>query len=153
MIPRHLWVGVTLAVASAACGPTTEEIVQREEGEILKKAEQMVEDINVKVARLMVDVTRLQLKDPESARFRNLRVLKIGDSNDELVGGVLCGEVNARNAMGGYGGFSLFWADFVDGKADLQIMGEGSLSDKSFLELYELSCKGGHPVSIPGISE
>lgn len=38
------------------------------------------------------------LVDPESAKFRNVRT----------VGDAVCGEVNARNRMGGYGGFSPF---------------------------------------------
>ena len=44
-----------------------------------------------------------QLKDPDSAQFRNLRV---------SAGGVArCGEVNAKNSYGGYTGFRAFVAD------------------------------------------
>lgn len=39
------------------------------------------------------------LKDPGSAQFRNIR---------ESSPGILCGEVNAKNAMGGYVGFKRF---------------------------------------------
>lgn len=39
------------------------------------------------------------LKDPSSAQFRNVRVIS----------GKVCGEVNAKNAMGGYVGFQRFW--------------------------------------------
>ncbi len=45
-----------------------------------------------------------KLKDPESARFRNIR--SVGDQG--AVGEIVCGEVNARNAMGGYVGFRKF---------------------------------------------
>lgn len=38
------------------------------------------------------------LKDPSSAQFRNVRIK----------GGHVCGEVNAKNAMGGYVGFQRF---------------------------------------------
>lgn len=41
-----------------------------------------------------------RLKDPESARFRNERALEGGER--------VCGEVNAKNAMGGYVGYSAF---------------------------------------------
>lgn len=44
------------------------------------------------------------LKDPESARFRKLRLV-------DYKGGLLaCGEVNAKNSYGGYVGFSQFMA-------------------------------------------
>lgn len=44
------------------------------------------------------------LKDPSSAQFRNV-VLK---------GGAVCGEVNAKNAFGGYVGFQHFvWSSSV----------------------------------------
>lgn len=42
-----------------------------------------------------------RLKDPESARIRNVRVMKEG-------GIPVCGEVNARNGFGGYTGYSHF---------------------------------------------
>jgi hypothetical protein len=48
------------------------------------------------------DRVRDFLRDPESAQFRNMR---------EVAGGV-CGEYNAKNAMGGYAGFRPFkWAE------------------------------------------
>lgn len=43
-----------------------------------------------------------QLSDPESAQFRNERVEK-GPN-----GAIVCGEVNSRNRLGGYAGFSRF---------------------------------------------
>lgn len=42
---------------------------------------------------------RFNLKDPDSAQFRNIRQPSTG---------VVCGEVNAKNAMGGYVGFQRF---------------------------------------------
>lgn len=38
------------------------------------------------------------LKDPDSAKFRNVRVIR----------GVVCGEINAKNALGAYTGFKRF---------------------------------------------
>ena len=45
------------------------------------------------------DVLRARLKDGESAQFRNLYVSKSGGSP------IVCGEVNAKNGFGAYGGF------------------------------------------------
>jgi hypothetical protein len=45
-----------------------------------------------------------ELNDPESAQFRNERVF----SNWTVSGGALCGEINARNRMGGFVGFNEF---------------------------------------------
>jgi len=46
-------------------------------------------------------LVRERLKDPESARIRNVRVMKDG-------GALVCGEVNARNSFGGYTGYGHF---------------------------------------------
>ncbi|MGH8160036.1 MAG: hypothetical protein ACREPQ_18110 [Rhodanobacter sp.] len=50
------------------------------------------------------NVLRESLKDPESAKFRKLYFSKIGGVQ------YLCGEVNARNGMGGYNGYRPFYA-------------------------------------------
>jgi len=42
----------------------------------------------------------VHLADPDAAQFRNTRL--VGDWNPR--GMVMCGEVNARNALGGYAG-------------------------------------------------
>lgn len=42
-----------------------------------------------------------QLKDPDSAKFRDL----------ERIGKAVCGEVNAKNSYGGYIGYQRFYAD------------------------------------------
>lgn len=44
------------------------------------------------------------LKDPDSAKFRNTRLVA------HLQGAVVCGEVNAKNSYGGYSGFTRFAA-------------------------------------------
>lgn len=52
-----------------------------------------------------------ELKDPDSAKFRNEKVrggFTVGTA-------YLCGEVNAKNQMGGYVGYKKFWA--LKGKA------------------------------------
>lgn len=48
-----------------------------------------------------------RLTDPDSALFRNERLL-FGWSEWTVMGNILCGEVNAKNKMGGYGGYVKF---------------------------------------------
>ena len=43
-----------------------------------------------------------ELKDPDSAKFRNVRIVTY------LNGAVVCGEINAKNSYGGYVGFRRF---------------------------------------------
>ena len=59
-----------------------------------------------------------QLKDPESAQFRGLRVVSYAG------GAVVCGEVNAKNSYGGYGGFARFVANAA--KGDIEGRGLGA---------------------------
>lgn len=72
------FVAVTLAVALASCGLSASDRLQSE-------AE---------------DAVRRLLRDPESARFSEVRAFP--DRN------VVCGKVNARNGFGGYVGDELF---------------------------------------------
>ncbi len=47
------------------------------------------------------------LKDPPSARFRNVSIIKtIGDGGKETIS--VCGELNAKNSYGGYTGYVPF---------------------------------------------
>lgn len=52
----------------------------------------------------MTQPLRQGLFDPDSAQFRNMRLV----SNWQKDSSVLCGEMNARNRMGGYIGFVKF---------------------------------------------
>lgn len=56
-----------------------------------------------------------RLKDPDSAKFRNVTLFhdfvprSDGDGRETSIGGyALCGEVNARNGFGGYDGYTQF---------------------------------------------
>jgi hypothetical protein len=55
-----------------------------------------------------------QLKDPDSAIFRNERIIGTWISKKAI----LCGEVNAKNSMGGYVGYKPF-TSFGDQYADI----------------------------------
>lgn len=52
-------------------------------------------------------IVRAQLKDPESARFQNIRQVGRGE---------ICGQVNAKNAFGGYVGFQHFWLKDIEAR-------------------------------------
>jgi hypothetical protein len=66
----------------------------------------------------------LTMKDPESTRFRNVRM---------RAPVTVCGEVNSKNSMGGYVGFKRF---FVIGGAVARVEGE----QDSFDSAYEQFC-------------
>ncbi len=55
------------------------------------------------------DMVQKQLKDPDSADFRNVRLAGM-ETTGEVHRGWICGEVNARNGFGGYTGFQRFAA-------------------------------------------
>ncbi|WP_313624905.1 hypothetical protein [Kosakonia sp.] len=51
------------------------------------------------------------MKDPDSAKFRYVRFIQSGESDDGTVKGFVCGHVNAKNGYGAYAGFSPFIVD------------------------------------------
>lgn len=77
------------------------------------------------ITQAAADRVSQRLKDPSSAQFRNLTYHNINGFAH-----VVCGEVNAKNAMGGYAGFRPFivvqkrsgsnQSDF-DPKADMRV--------------------------------
>lgn len=81
-----LVVGAMACASLAACGPSPEE-KRIADFVVLAKAE-----------------LESNLFDPESAQYRNLRAGRVKDSD------VVCGDLNARNRMGGYVGFKPFVA-------------------------------------------
>ena len=72
-----------------------------------------------------------ELNDPDSAKFRNERLLS-GWSEWTVKGSVLCGEVNAKNRMGGYAGYVKF-SSFAGIHADI---GSSDLG----LEVVDAAC-------------
>jgi hypothetical protein len=68
--------------------------------------------------RLVAD----QMRDPESTRFRGEAQVYETSAGDHIV----CGMVNARNAMGGYVGYRQFYARIRNGAlAAFNVPGEG----------------------------
>lgn len=58
------------------------------------------------------EIVKQQLKDPSSAQFRNAFITTPADDTSQIS---YCGEVNAKNAYGGYTGFKPFFVDFENG--------------------------------------
>lgn len=66
---------------------------------ILTYASQVPAATKAELIKASQEAVREQMKDPESARFRNIKVYDI----------TVCGEVNAKNSYGGYNGFKRFF--------------------------------------------
>ena len=86
----------------------------------------------VKYSRAFAEV-RMQkaLKDPESARFRNITIEDQSSFKPE-VAGIACGQVNAKNSFGGYTGFKSF---MVVGGIPME-----DSSSASFVRLWNKHC-------------
>lgn len=82
---------------------------------------------------------REALKDPESAQFRNVVAYpKTGG------GYSVCGEVNARNGFGGYGGFERFAA------AGSKVYIESAVGSDQFDEIAKIACRSNFNVPRAG---
>ncbi len=81
-----------------------------------------------KAISLAMQAVRDQMKDPESAKFRNLTSSR--NSN-------VCGEVNAKNSYGGYVGFKRFLA--LNGVVFMDDGGSG------FIDLWMKICYENDP--------
>lgn len=64
----------------------------------------------------LLNKVRETMNDPESARFRNLRVISAWTPRETVV----CGEVNGKNRMGGYVGFRHFEVLGSDSSPDFE---------------------------------
>ena len=48
------------------------------------------------------------MRDPESSKFRYVRFIQQEETEDGTIKGVVCGQVNSKNAFGAYAGYSPF---------------------------------------------
>lgn len=78
-----------------------------------------------------MDAAKTILKDPESAKFRNV-YFNQGADNIPMT----CGEVNSKNSFGGYGGFQRF---ISGGKPELSFLEEQVGED--FTTIWERFCQ------------
>lgn len=81
----------------------------RVEGAYIARAKLLTEEVERIGAASVLANARTQiadsLKDPDSAKFRNVRFIQ------HEGGALICGEVNAKNAYGGYVGYTKFLSD------------------------------------------
>lgn len=50
----------------------------------------------------------INLKDPDSAKFRFVRLAKLEDAKDKSTNSIVCGQINSKNGFGAYTGFTRF---------------------------------------------
>jgi len=79
----------------AGCGPSEKQIKEEAERKAKEAENAQIEALKSKVLE--------RLTDPASAQFRKLKLLQDNKG--------LCGEINAKNKLGGYVGFSAFAVD------------------------------------------
>ena len=77
----------------------------------------------IKVQRVVQGFVKANLKDPDSAEFRNQRGM--------------CGEVNAKNSFGGYNGFKRFMAASEE---LVVIEGDGLMEPSEFEKAWSQMC-------------
>ena len=86
---------------------------------------QVVSEKPVQLSRTQISQVEAAVKysliDPDSASFRNIRAadLTLADGTNYRR---VCGEVNSKNRMGGYAGFSTFKGNMQGGKFQLDYM-------------------------------
>lgn len=87
-----------------------------------EKAARDAELREIKLNRVAADAVKRTLKDPSSAEFRKQQGL--------------CGEVNARNSFGAYGGFRRFVVI-----SESLVMTEADMPPDAFAQLWASGCK------------
>lgn len=83
--------------------------------EIATQATKSIGEIGeVKTIEASIELVKYHMKDPDSTRFRNVRIQRHGMTEHKIV----CGEVNSKNSYGGYVGFVKFIASPTDCHAE-----------------------------------
>lgn len=95
-----------IALSTAGCGPSAEEIRLKAAKEAKDKEAAQIEKFKETVSD--------QFSDPSATQFRKLTLIKGGKA--------LCGEYNTKNRMGGYVGFRAFGVDTDGNTVILQKM-------------------------------
>jgi hypothetical protein len=96
---------LTLPLLLAACDGAAKSPPEANSSE--SQASKPSEEKALMVQRVR-DAVLAKLRDPDSAKFRNVRKLGMLGEGSPDSAAVYCGEVNAKNAMGGYVGFVHF---------------------------------------------
>lgn len=77
-------------------------------------------------------LVKQSLKDPESAKFRNLFTSETPNHTP-----VVCGEVNAKNSMGGYSGFERMFVLGAGSSKSVHMEEDSSI----FSAVWDKACK------------
>lgn len=115
-----------------------------QEAEIMaKEVDQALKTLTpAEVLRKVQSLVSYEMKDPDSAKFRNLRFVKYNEKT------VVCGEVNAKNSYGGYVGFE----NFIAGQTQWRLSRESEektaagSADSAGFRTY---CRLGEVVKLP----
>ena len=87
---KNLFIAFMVGIFLVGCGKSQEEIALENK----RKADEEIKLKKEMDYKLVTDAVKYQLKDADSAKFRNL----IGN----------CGEVNSKNSYGAYAGYGRF---------------------------------------------
>lgn len=109
---KSLSIGLLVPTFSAvvgvlsACATSPTELYEKEPETKASPVVRLKQDLPAQQAVVVKKQVKYSLKDPESARFRNLF---LSVPQKEGMNPSTCGEVNARNSYGGYTGFRWFF--------------------------------------------
>ncbi|HIF4819281.1 hypothetical protein [Serratia marcescens] len=76
---------IIIGVSLAGCKPSEKKVLELSEKEIT-----------------------INLKDPDSAKFRFVRLAKLEGAIDKTTNSIVCGQINSKNGFGAYTGFKRF---------------------------------------------
>lgn len=125
-----------LVLSAYGCATTTGEIEhpatsKAAKPELPKKPAERL-PITEKRAAEAKEGAKSGLKDPDSAKFRNL--YEVAGMKDDGGNHAVCGEVNAKNSYGGYVGYRRFM-QLASGRTVVE-----STSDPFNLKIIRMSC-------------
>lgn len=88
-----------------------------------------------KIERQAIKEIKINLKDPNSIQTRNIKIYKKRSSE------AVCGEFNAKNAMGGYVGYKGFVYMRILNEYGLRTESDNPSENESYLMWKDMVCK------------
>lgn len=137
---------LSVSIALSACAPTAGVYQNTPTASIYQNQIEELRTHSLNIVRIYASETRLffdkngqektiaaaqdsvkrGLKDPDSAKFQNLRIANYNN------GKVVCGEINTKNSYGGYVGYERF----VAGISGAEIFDKKSDEDQNINDAY-----------------
>lgn len=121
--PTFIWPGLVVAAVMLISVAILVTKCSRSSNDPARKAANEAALQEIKMHRIARGYVSKHLKDPDSAEFRNQSRL--------------CGEVNAKNSIGGYVGFRRFIAATEN---MVVIQGDGRMNAADFDQVWKQSC-------------